>query len=122
MTLYHILPTDQSISSTTSKIQQTRPTKSALTAVHSSTTNPTTTTTFKSVLTVAHSSTTDSTTITTLPSTASLNSRMNQMEPPKTTNAPTIEDYVFEFHVQTNQEENINNTTHLEEESTVKQE
>ena len=46
------------------------------------------------------------------------------MKPPKTTNVPTkmIEDYVFEFHVQTNQEEQINNTTHLEEESTIKQE
>ena len=104
ITLYHTLPNNQPISSTTSKTHQTRPTKSASTAAHSSTTNSTTTTTFLS--------------------TASLTSKMNYTKPPKTTNVPTnmIEDYVFEFHVQTNQEEQINNTTHLEEESIIKQE
>ena len=35
-----------------------------------------------------------------------------------------IEDYVFEFHVQPNQEEQINNTTHLKEKqnTTIKHE
>ena len=51
---------------------------------------------------------------------------MNHTEPPKTTDisANMIEDYVFEFHVQPNQEEQINNTTHLKEKqnTTIKHE